>query len=161
MDRIRDIIGPIDRFSAIGENGRTLTITADVLPRVDPAWLSMGQMARDVVASPALTAALGSGAASGTLARLFAQPGWTESVLGTQALRLRVMDFSAHIEAVIPKFEGLVVLPEIGRSLALASEAWALVAHVMPEAPDSLSTSRLLEAGRTTLGVSMLRRGSS
>lgn len=159
LDRIRDLIaGPISRISAISEIGKTFAMTADMLPKVDPAWFSIGQMARDVVESSALSAAFTSGAASGRLANLFAQPGWAESVLGTNALfaehRLKVMDFSAHIEAIIPKFDHLLVLPEIGRSLTLANEAWALVAQAAPEVPDADWGWRLSEAGRTTLGVS-------
>lgn len=158
MDRIRDLIGPLDRFSAVADIGKLFAVTADVLPKIDPAWFSIGQMARDILGSPALTAALDSVAASGALAHLLAQPGWAQSVMGAQALlaehRPLIMDFSARIEAIIPRFDGLFVLPEIGRSLALANEAWAVVARTTPDVPGTGSTWRLLGAGRTTLGVS-------
>lgn len=159
IDRIREIIGPINsRISAISEIGKSFAITADFLPKVDPAWFGVGQMVRDVAGSSALTAALSSGFAAGELARMFAQPAWAESALSASAFlaehRLQVMDFSAHIEAIIPKFESVFVLPEIGRSLTLANEAWALVARLTPEVPEVGAAWRLSEAGRTTLGVS-------
>lgn len=155
MNRIRDLIGPLDRFSAVGEIGSLSAATANIWPKIDSSWFSIGQMARE--ASPALTAGHCADAASAALGHLFAQPGWAQSVLGRHALLAEhrpLMDYSAHIEAIIPRFDGLFVLPEIGRSLALANEAWAVVARTTPDVPGTGSTWRLLEAGRTTLGVS-------
>lgn len=154
IERIMGTFRQIDQISAISDISKIFPSPANILSEINPAWLGMGDAMRHITSTPVLNAALNSGAASASLAHLFDQPGWAQSVLSQSLLasyRPTILDLSAHIEAVMPRFG--VVLPQIGRSLGLANEAWALVTRLAPETPDIDWTWRLLEAGRTTLGV--------
>lgn len=91
-----------------------------------------------------------------SLAPVFEQAAWKSQWVGSMFAVQQgwATDLAARIEHALPKFDLHRMLPELHASVAYAIEALAITARLAPELPHSASTWRLLDAGRTTLGMS-------
>jgi len=89
---------------------------------------------------------------------VFERPAWLgqlESISSAFAdHRSRIMEIAAQLDLATPKFDFRFVMPEWEAPLRLGAQALALAARLAPPTPDLASTWRLLDAGRTTLGMS-------
>lgn len=125
---------------------------------IGTSGFSNASLAAHVFGSPPGWSTIGSSLAGSSVAELFARPAWHSEVVGVSSLlaghRMRLSDIAMQIDTVLPKFDHLDILPELRASVLLGNQAFAIAADFAPSVPDLVWTSRLLDAGRTTLGMS-------
>jgi len=159
ISRLRDVLDNLTANAVLKLDIGRMFGAANVVPST--AHISALLGASDITktaASSVFGTMFASDAASSSIAQLVSGPAWlpeTATLLHPFFAedRARILDLSAHIAGVMPKFDFKVVIPELQWPLALGSEAWDLAARVAPPTPDAAALWRLRDAGRTTLGM--------